>query len=141
MRKSAIAAGLLAVVTFVSGCGGAADAPKVSAKADVAGTVTLDGKPMEEENAEISFVVGAGTAPIILPIKGGKFEGKAAVGEARVEVRSFKKGAPIMMDGKPFGEPVKENYIAEEFNDKSTLKATVASGGSKDLKFEVQKKK
>lgn len=139
MTKSCLTAGLLALAMFTLGCAGA-NGPKVAPKADVAGTVTLDGKPMDEERGEIHFVAG-GEAPVILPIKGGKFEGKVPTGECRVEVRAWKKGEPIMMDGKPFGEPKDENYIAEQFSEKSTLKANVAAAGAKDLKFEVEKKK
>jgi hypothetical protein len=95
---------------------------------------------MDEKDAEIAFIA-PGEAPVALPIKGGKFEGQAPVGEVRVEIRAFRLGKPIMMDGKPFGDPVKENYIAEQFNDNSTLKATIPVGGVKDLKFSVQSKK
>ena len=139
MMRCASAVGLLAVTILLSGCSGEA-APKVALKADVAGTVTLDGKPMDEENAEISFAV-PGEAPISLPIKGGKFEGKGSVGDARVEIRAFRKGEPVMMAGKPIEGSGKENYIAEQFNDKSTLTAKIAVGGSKELKFDVEAKK
>ena len=139
MAKSVLSVGLLALVLIAAGCTGA-NAPKVIPKADVAGTVTLDGKPMEEERGEIHFIAG-GEAPVILPIKAGKFEGKVPASECRVEVKAWKKGEPIMMDGKPFGEPKDENYIAEQFSEKSTLKASVPAAGAKDLKFEVEKKK
>lgn len=134
MTKSLLAVGLLTIAAVAVGCAGA-DAPKVSAKADVAGTVTLDGKPMDEERGEISFAIG-GEAPVVLPVKGGKFEGKVSVGENLVTVRALKKGEPIIMDGKPFGEPVDENYVAEK-----PLKANVPAGGAKDLKFDVETKK
>ena len=121
----------------VSGCGGDAG-PKRPASVNVAGTVDLAGKPLEE--GEISLMV-SGQPDMRLPIKGGKFSGKALIGENNVRVYAYKTGEPIMMDGKPFGDPVKVNYIAEEFNDKSTLKSTIAAGGAKDLKFEVVAKK
>lgn len=139
MMRCAIAVGLLAVMMLLPGCSGGT-APKVALKVDVAGTVTLDGKPMNEENAAISFAV-PGEAPISLPIKGGKFEGKGSVGTARVEIRAFRQGEPVTMAGKPIEGSGKENYIAEQFNDKSTLTAKIAAGGSKDLKFDVEAKK
>lgn len=133
------AVGVLGIVTLSSGCGGS-PAPKVAPKADIAGTVQLDGKPMDAPEAEIAFTA-AGEAPVVLPIKGGKFEGKGPVGESRVEVRAWKTGEPIMMDGKPFGDPVRVNTIAPQFSESSTLKATIAASGSKDLKFDVESKK
>lgn len=78
---------------------------------------------------------------MLLQIKGGKFEGNVNVGENSVQIRAYKVGEPIMMDGKPFGDPIKVNYIDEKFNDKSELKAKVEATGAKDLKFEVTSKK
>ena len=138
MFRRAFAAGILVGSMLLAGCAGEGP-PPVAAKGDVAGTVTLDGKPMDEPNGEISFAI-AGQAPIRLPIKGGKFEGKAPAGDARVEIRAFRDGERAVMDGKPFGDPVKENYIAEQFNDKSTLTAKIDAAGAKNLTFDVQSK-
>jgi hypothetical protein len=140
MTRCAVTTGLLTVMILFSGCS-RAPAPKVVPKADVAGTVLLDGNPMDVENGEISLLPGGGEAPIILPIKGGKFEGKSPIGDVRIEVRAWRQGEPIMMDGKPFGEPQKVNVVSEVYNDQSILKATIAAGGTKDLKFEVESKK
>lgn len=139
MMRGMVIVGMLGITTWLAGCGGA-PAPKVTAKVDVAGTVQLDGKPMDEPEGEIAFIA-AGDAPVILPIKAGKFEGKGPVGDSRVEIRAWKTGEPIMMDGKPFGDPVKENYVAPQFSESSTLTAAIPVGGSKDLKFEVESKK
>lgn len=129
------AVGLLTLVCVLAGCGEAkkAAAPKVM----VGGTVNMDGKPMEEADAEIVFF---GESPIVLPIKAGKFEGNVEAGDLRVEIRAYKTGAPIMMDGKPFGDPVKENYIPSKFNAESSLKASIPAGGTKDLKFDIESK-
>ena len=143
MTKSPIACGWVAcsmAAMFFAGCAGGDTAPKVSPKADVAGTVTVDGKPMDNPDSEILFSV-AGEAPSILPVKDGKFEGKAAVGSSRVEIRSYRQGQPVMMGDKPVEGSGRENIIAEQFNDQSTLTATVPAAGVKDLKFEVQSKK
>ncbi len=139
MRTWSLAVWMLSVVTFVSGCGGAA-APKVTPRVDVAGTVSLDGQPMDGIDATITFSVGGGEAPAILPIKGGKFEGKAPVGDARVEIRAMRQGEPVMMGDKPVEGSGKYNFVAEEFNDKSTLTAKIPAAGAKDLKFEVKAK-
>lgn len=78
---------------------------------------------------------------MLLAIKEGKFEGTVNVGENTVQIRAYKTGEPIMMDGKPFGDPVKINYIDEKYNDKTELKAKVEAAGAKDLKFDVESKK
>jgi hypothetical protein len=139
MRSCGVTLVILFLALFL-GCGDSGKGAPTTPKAEVAGVVTLDGQPMDEKEGEISFAA-PGEAPIILPITGGKFEGKAPVGDVRVEIRAYRLGKPIMMDGKPFGDPVKENYIAEQFNDLTTLKANIAAGGTKDLKFAVQKKR
>lgn len=143
MMKFSVACRLIVCATvavMLSGCAGGEGAPKVAPKADVAGTVTLDGKPMDEPNGEIIFSI-PGEAPVTLAVKGGKFEGKAAVGTARVEIRAFRQGKPIMMGDTPIEGSGKENYIADQFNDKSTLTAKISAGANKDLKFEVETKK
>lgn len=129
---------VLSGVMLVVGCADTSG-PKVTPRVDVAGTVTLDGQPLDETDATISFQVGGGEAPATLPIKGGKFEGKAPVGEMRVEIRAMRQGEPVMMDGKPVEGSGKFNVIAKEFNDNSELKAKIAAGGTKDLKFDVKK--
>lgn len=139
MLRTAIAMGLLAMLLVLPGCAGEKN-PVVANQADVAGTVNLDGKPMDGGDAEIAFSV-PGQAPVRLPIKGGKFEGKAPIGETRVEIRAFRVGERAMMDGKPIGEPVKETIVAEQFNDKSTLSAKIEAAGSKNLSFDVESKK
>lgn len=138
MRKCVYMGVVLSLTMLFLGCGDTG--PKTSPREEVAGTVTLDGQPMNEKDAEISFSA-PGEAPVVLPIKDGKFAGKAPKGESRVEISAYRPGEPIMMDGKPFGDPQKVNYVAEEFNLSSTLKANIAAGGAKDLKFEVTSKK
>ena len=138
MTKESITAALLSAVILLLGCTGAPK-PNIAAKVDVAGSVQFDGKPMSEAEGEISFSI-VGQAPVILPIKNGKFEGKGPVGDARVEVRAWRKGEPVMMDGKPVGDPVRENYIPAKFNTESTMTAKIGASGAKDLKFEVESK-
>lgn len=134
MKLRALAA-MLCAVLVTAGCN---SGPKPVPSTTVAGTVEVDGKPLDE--GDIQFAV-EGQGPMLLQIKGGKFEGNVNVGENSVQIRAYKVGEPIMMDGKPFGDPIKVNYIDEKFNDKSELKAKVEATGAKDLKFEVTSKK
>jgi hypothetical protein len=130
-----VQAALLCAVLVAVGC---SSGPKPAPSTTASGTVNVDGKPLED--GEIMFSI-EGKGPMILPIKGGKFEGKVNVGDNAVQIRAYKMGEPIMMDGKPFGDPVKVNYIDEKFNDKSELKSKVDAAGAKDLKFDVESKK
>jgi hypothetical protein len=128
---------LLLLFVFPVGCSNGPAGKKPLPTATVAGTVQLAGKPLED--GEIKLLV-QGEAPAILPIKAGKFSGNASVGENHVEIRAFRVGKPIMMNDTPVGEPVRENYVAEQFNDRSTLKAKVEAKGTSDLKFDVESK-
>lgn len=121
-------------------CGCQEGAPKMTTRVDVSGTVFLDGKLMNAPDAEISFSL-PGEAPALMPIENGMFAGKAPVGDVRVEIRAMKQGEPVVMDGKPVEGSGKYNFIAEQYNDKSTLKATISKDGEDDLKFNVESKK
>lgn len=134
MRWRAQAAMLCAVI-LMAGCN---PGPKPAPSTTVSGTVQVDGKPLDA--GDITFAV-EGRGPMLLAIKEGKFEGTVNVGENTVQIRAYKTGEPIMMDGKPFGDPVKINYIDEKYNDKTELKAKVEAAGAKDLKFDVESKK
>lgn len=139
MGRRMLTVGLLAlvIVSMGSGCGEAGKAP--TPKTKVSGTVQLDGKPMDEKEGVITFSMH-GESPLNIPINAGKFEGEAFIGESKVEIRAFRMDPPIMMGGKPFGDPVRANYIPDRFNNLSTFKTTVPAAGAKDLKFDVESK-
>ena len=137
MKKLLTAIGLFVFACPMLGCGPKEVGPKVAALVDVAGSVQLDGKPMAE--GDIAFAT-LGGGPAIIKIKDGKFEGKCSAGEKRVEIRAYRPGQPIMMDGKPTSDPIPENYLPAKFNTESTLTAKIATGGTKDLKFDVESK-
>lgn len=139
MKKWASIVGLIAVMALLAGCTGAPP-PKMASKVNVSGDVLLDGQAMAADDAEISFIV-AGEGPVTLPIKNGKFEGQGPIGEARVEIRAWRQGEPVLMDGKPVEGSGRQNYIAEQFNDNSTLTAKIEAGGTTGLKFDVESKK
>jgi len=133
MAKWFTALGLFVCVVTTLGCSSQAG-PQVASLTKVSGTVQMDGKPMPE--GEIAFSVPGG-GPVILKIKAGAFEGRVSAGEKRVEIRAYRPGEPVMMDGKPSGDPVQVNYIPDQYNVNSTLKATIGASGTADLKFEI----
>ena len=135
MARGLFGLALCACIAVVSGCGDSG--PKRPPATTVEGTVQLDGAPLEE--GELSLMV-EGQPDMRLPIKAGKFSGNALSGDNTVRIYAYKTTEPIMMNGTPVGDPVKVNIIAEEYNDKSTLKEKVAAGGAKGLKYDVKKK-
>jgi len=119
----------LGVIACV-GCGGSGSGPKLL---PVSGTVTCDNKPLPE--GTIYFKTLQTGAFEEIPIKDGKFEGRAAEGERRVEITAYRTNVQDF-DGMK-GE-VKESLIPENFNVKSTLAATVTSQGPNTFTFDVK---
>ena len=97
----------------------------------VAGTVTLDGKPLEEGDVyfyptDPNISAGAGK------IKAGQFAFRAKAGNKRVEIR-----ASHMIPGKktPMGGPVREEFLAPRYNNETTLTAEVLAQGDNCFQF------
>ena len=124
----------IAILLGVSGCGSATANVEL---ADVAGTVELDGKPLE--SGEVVFVL-LGEHSALIPIKKGTFSGEAGVGENRVEIYSYRSGGEVVeMGGEKFGgEEV--NFIPPKYNASSSLTATVTAEGNQGFAFEVTSK-
>jgi hypothetical protein len=80
LRRSAGAAGLVAAVLAVAGCGDARTG-------EVTGTVTVDGRA-PPVGSSISFVPADGQSPTAgATIESGKYAAKVPVGTAKVQVR------------------------------------------------------
>jgi len=130
---------LIAVLLLSAGCS--------KNLAEVSGTVTLDGQPVEE--GSINFIpiegnTGAGAGAIITK---GRYhiasEKGVSPGKNRVEIRAFKNSGKRMID--PTGAPgamTEERVPAfpPEYNDQSTLVREVKAG-SNTFDFEAQTKK
>ena len=127
---SILVIGLLVCVLGV-GCGGS---PKAPPHVTVKGNVKLDGKPME--SGDVTFAV-AGEVPDTIPVKSGAYEGKAKIGTARVEIRTYRPGKKNEMY--PNEEPSPENYLPARYNSDSKLTAEVKQDGPNEFNFEVTK--
>ena len=123
-----------ALIVLAASCSGTSDT--AAAKVAVKGTVNLNGKPMPE--GEISFDLGRGQPPVVLPIKDGSFSGEVFGGKNRVEVNAYKQGPPLSTD--PKGPPTRVNTVDARFNFQSTLTADVTAGGPNEFKFDVRSK-
>lgn len=130
MNRWAFCCSCVVTLLFVAGC--ADSRPKPPPAAKVAGTVTLDGKPME--GGEVRFTA-PGQIPKVLPVQAGAFSGEVLVGQNQVEVIWNKEGPPHPMDP---NARIMVNAVSPQFmGPNSPLKAEVAAGGNTDLKFEV----
>jgi hypothetical protein len=135
LRLAALAALLLA-----AGCSG-------GGKAEVSGTVLLDGEPVEQGSINFIPVEGTSGPGVGAVIKDGKYhipKGKGVtVGKNRVELRAFRMSGRKVPD--PMGRPgalTDERVPAfpPEYNTRSTLVREVQPG-SNTFDFEVRTKR
>jgi len=99
----------------------------------VSGTVTLDDKPLPE--GTVYFKTVATGAIDALPVKDGRFEGRAEEGERGVEVTASRYRT--VGTGQMKGE-VQESLVASRYNVQSNLTATVTRGGQNTFDFAVK---
>lgn len=121
---------LAAVIVAMPGCGN-----QGANQASVSGTVTLDGKPIEEGSIMLTPIEGTQGSVTGGTIKNGHYEltGKAgaAIGWNRVEIRAVRKtGKMIQKPFSPPGQtiPEKVEAIPPRYNSQSTLKVEIKSG-------------
>lgn len=130
LHKWTASAVVVLILVAQIGCGKAG--PKV---VTVSGTVTYDGQPLAE--GTVYFKTPETGAINSLPVKNGKFEGNAEVGERRVEINAYRTKSQDFNGMK--GE-VKENLIPTRYNADSKLTATVTADGPNTFQFEVKSK-
>jgi hypothetical protein len=121
----------LAIILLAAGCSGG---PR---KYPVSGTVTLDGKSLEE--GDVYFMpLDPNIAAEAGHIQAGQFRFEAREGTMRVEIRASRE-----MPGKrsPMGNIRKEEYIPSRYNRESTLEAEVRSSGENVYTFDLTSKK
>lgn len=132
---------LLLVIAFASGSGCGPAGPE---RAEVSGTVTFNGRPVEQ--GAITFFPAPG---VVGPeggseIKNGKYfiprKAGPVVGKNRVELRSFQKSGRMIQDPTAkqgtLTEEIK-NIFPEEYNRNSTLVREVKSGKN-EIEFEIK---
>ena len=124
-RRVGWSVSLFAVLAVAAGCGDTGPAT-----ADVSGTVTVDGKP-PPAGSSISFVPAdgkAGTSGCL--IENGRYSTRAAVGQARVEIRAPRAvGKPRKTEDGPGGEgQIVEESLPEKYNSNTELTFDVKPG-------------
>lgn len=132
-----LAVGLAAALVSAHGCSSQSRLPKTH---PVSGTVLLDGKPMAD--GEIYFRNIETGSLNILPIKAGRFVGRAEAGSLRAEINAFHD--VITPENKAmYGDlatPSRVNTIPSRYNIDSDFVAEVHSDGSNDFAYEVTSK-
>jgi len=148
-RFSALA---MAMAIVSVGCN-KSDAP---AYANVSGTVTYNGKPLEK--GQITFTTD-GRPPTAMEIVDGKFSGQAMIGSNKVAVSAFRKSAKerkipetakkqfeayqAMNKGGGGGktdvfDPTMEDFIPAEWGRESKQIRVVEAGGSNTFDFLIK---
>lgn len=144
--------GLAVAIAAVVGCGNSDGALPY---ANVSGTVTYNGKPLEK--GIITFSTD-GRPPSAMDIVDGKFAGQAMVGSNKVSVIAYRKGAKAravppeavaqmkayeaMNKGQTSEsfDPSMEDYIPPEWGTESKQMRVVEAGGANDFQFEIKGK-
>lgn len=129
LKYASVVAICVATSSFV-GCG--PEGPKTY---PVAGTVTVDGKPLPE--GLISFRTIENGAIETMNIKEGQFRGTARDGERRVEIYFLRKKTQEFAG---VSTPLQENMIPARYNTESTLTAKVNADGPNEFTFALEPK-
>jgi hypothetical protein len=129
MARWFLLAAILYLIVFLPACSQSRPSPL-----HVQGTVNVDGKPLDD--GSITLFGADGGAPDEIPVKDGKFDGRATPGKKRVELRAFRMGKETKM-GDTVMPATKENYLPPRLNTDSKLAAEVSATGIDPSKFEV----
>jgi hypothetical protein len=128
MYSSRWAPGLYLAAWFLAGCGSAGPST-----CEVTGTVTWNGAPLADgdilfEPADGKGVPGAGK------IAGGQFRLRTTPGKKKVQIHATRdtgKIDPVMQS------PVREPFIPERYNARTTLTRDITAGGDNHFVFDL----
>ena len=132
-RRRALAVGL-ASLGLLAGCG-----KNERPMTDVSGTVTFDGAPLPDGQILIRHTSGEQRG-YEATITGGAYQLRCEPGEVRVEITAIRDIPGKFQYPNGVKEPVRESYIPEKYNTKSTLMTTLTPGDNDDVSFELTTK-
>jgi hypothetical protein len=124
---------ILAVAAL--GCGGGGDGPRTYS---VSGTVSYDGKPIEEGRIQFRNTGSDGRA-YSAEIKNGNYQMMSEAGSMKVEIIASRV-VPGKMQKSEDGEmvPVREMFIPAKYNSQTTL-TTEVKPQSQNIPFDLKK--
>lgn len=130
---------LTCAVGALAGCGGASNAPVTY---PVSGKVTFDGTPLAE--GQIIFRDAAGkVASAAGKIENGEYAFQAIAGKKEVVITATREiPGKTVVGGAPDDPPVPaiEQYLPEQYNEKTTLEADVSDSGANEFSFDLTSK-
>ncbi|WP_299460408.1 hypothetical protein [uncultured Gimesia sp.] len=119
-----------------AGCGGGSEGP---ATYPVSGKVTFDGAPLTE--GQIIFRDAAGKAASAAgKIENGEFSFQSTAGKKEVVITATREiPGKTVVGGAPDEPPVPaiEQYLPQNYNEKTTLEADVSGSGSNEFSFDL----
>lgn len=115
--------------------GGCNDAPETRA---VSGTVTLDGKPLDD--AVVEFDHSDGSMPTTLDISAGKFSGHVLLGNKTLRFFAMRPSKPNPRLGSTDAQAPFENILPDRYGYDSTTKLSIESEDLMDLNYELTSK-
>ena len=117
---------------FAQGCGNAE--PKTYA---VSGTVSLDGRPLEEGDVYF-YALDPNISADAGKIKAGQFAFRTKAGKKRVEIRASR-----VVPGKqtPMGGPMRVEFLPARYNAQTTITAEVLAKGENRVDFALESDK
>lgn len=125
---------MIRALLFACALGALTSAGCDSSASAVSGTVLMDGKPLAE--GEIIFEPADGAGPTAAgPVRDGKYSVPATPGAKKVKVtasRPTKKPDPVM------GAAARDPAIGPEYNERTTLTATLKPGTNEGVDFAVK---
>ena len=102
--------------------------------AEVSGTVTVDGEPLQE--GEIIFEeADQNKSPEAGPIVGGKYTVQVPPGSKKVRINASR---PTKKPERVLGAAARESMVAPEFNERTQLTAEVKPGKQDGVNFAVK---
>ena len=128
---------VLLLALAILGSVGCRRSPTYGPLADVAGTVTVDGKPLND--GTVAFVTPATGDVQVFPVRDGQFTGRSRVGERRVEFRRY-AAAKAEASGLELPGPslFPANTLPDHLNSMSTITVTIAAEGRNEFTFDLK---
>jgi len=135
MKTNIAVLALMALVTFISGCGGKTG-PEVYS---ISGMVNLDGQPLPLGSMLFKDPAGE-VKSYFATIKDGSYSTELQPGKWQVQItamRESKTETEPSADGSGV-VPATEQYLPARYNEKTTLEAVVTSDGENTFNFDLE---
>ena len=130
MKATVNACLFLLAMALAVGCG-----PSGPVTSQVAGSVTLDGQPLDD--AVIEFQPTDGARGMSLDIVGGQFSGEVPIGPKTVRFAAMRAAKPDpRLSAHEVQNPL-QNILPERYGFDSTLRLELTETPATDLKYEL----